>query len=278
MTINSLLSLFVPDRQNNHKAWLVHNYSLWAVTVFVFGLQLMWWQPWNDRLQVLGQETGYSAAEVIALSNQARQSHGIANVTVDQRLMQAAQAKAEDMFAFNYWDHYSPSKRAPWKFILDAGYPYLYAGENLARNYHTAQAVVQAWLDSPSHRENLLNPQFKHIGVAVAQGRIADKDSLVVVQFLAAPMAVGDQTGQEPEFKVAGLVEAATGKIDWSKWWQNPYFTTKELAGLVILVLAVLLSVDAWVVWHIRKLPRISAEYWSHMLFLLFLGYLSWYF
>ncbi|MDP2632519.1 MAG: CAP domain-containing protein, partial [Candidatus Curtissbacteria bacterium] len=97
--------------------------------------------------QILGTIT-FSADQIISLTNQKRAENGLSALSYNGQLAQAASAKASDMLANNYWAHTSPSGRTPWSFITAAGYKYVYAGENLARDFDDAGSVVNAWMNS----------------------------------------------------------------------------------------------------------------------------------
>lgn len=127
-----------------------------------------------------------STERLVQLANQARSSAGIPPLTVDNRLVQAAEAKGHHMFEHQYWAHYAPDGTSPWFFILQAGYNYIYAGENLAKDFITADAVHEAWMNSPSHRENILNPHYKNIGIAAIEGTLFDTQTTIVVQMFGA--------------------------------------------------------------------------------------------
>jgi len=94
------------------------------------------------------------------------------------------------MLAKNYWAHSSPDGTTPWVFIKNAGYEYLYAGENLARGFSSASDVVNAWMNSKAgHRENLLSPNYDDVGFAVVTGTLAGDETILVVQELGRRMA-----------------------------------------------------------------------------------------
>ena len=124
----------------------------------------------------------FSAEQIIDLTNAKREKNNQPALIQNSLLTKAAQNKVQDMFANNYWAHTSQKGRTPWSFITNAGYRYLYAGENLARDFHNASSVVDAWMNSPSHRANLLDSNFKEIGVAVASGDFDGRESILVVQ------------------------------------------------------------------------------------------------
>jgi len=138
--------------------------------------------------QILGQVT-FSADQIIALTNGKRAQSGLGALSFNSQLSQAAVSKAQDMYAADYWAHNSPSGKTPWSFISASGYRYLYAGENLARDFSDAQSVVEAWMASPSHRSNILDDHFREIGVAVASGDLEGREVILVVQMFGTPVS-----------------------------------------------------------------------------------------
>lgn len=131
----------------------------------------------TGKVAVKGASTAMSAKtaagssaitdQLFSLVNQQRAQNGLAPLARDPRLDASAAAKCQDMVAKNYWAHVSPSGEQPWQFIQDQGVSYSSAGENLATGYDTAQLIVNAWMNSPEHRTNILNPAFNYVGYAV---------------------------------------------------------------------------------------------------------------
>lgn len=107
------------------------------------------------------------------LVNQERTSRGLNPLNVNGSLDSAAQKKSTDMIKRNYFEHYAYGL-SPWVFIQNENYDYLYAGENLAMDFNTAEGMVSAWMASPSHRKNILNPDFNEMGVGVVKGEFKD--------------------------------------------------------------------------------------------------------
>lgn len=166
--------------------------------------------------QILGAVT-FSADQIISLTNVKRSENGLGQVTANQLLANAAAAKAANMFSENYWAHNSPSGKTPWTFIQAAGYKYVYAGENLARDFTDAQSVVNAWMNSPSHKSNLLDKNFKEIGVAVANGNLTGQEGILVVQMfgsglsqIPAPLA---QASPSPVAVASPTSQAVAGNV-----------------------------------------------------------------
>lgn len=121
------------------------------------------------------------------LTNRHRQEKLLAQLTPNQKLAQAAQWKAEDMAAKGYFAHISPEGVAPWYWIDKADYRFGCAGENLAVNFIDSKDVTDAWMNSPSHRENILNNNFTEIGIGMAQGSYQGQKTTFVVQMFGRP-------------------------------------------------------------------------------------------
>lgn len=122
------------------------------------------------------------------LVNQERTIRGIIQLDINYSLDSAAQKKSTDMITRNYFDHYAYGL-SPWVFIKNENYDYLYAGENLAMDFDTAEGMVSAWMASSSHRKNILNPDFNEMGVGVVKGEFVDnsghRDTTMVTNVFA---------------------------------------------------------------------------------------------
>ena len=157
----TLRHLFVPHTSNNQKAKLLHSESLFFIAVGLIAFQLILGFGHKIFPQVLGYAADISPSEVIRLTNVQRADNGLNPLTESSILDSAALAKGNDMLAKGYWAHFAPDGTTPWSFFLKFGYKYSYAGENLARDFGDASSAVDAWMNSPSHRENMLNPNYR---------------------------------------------------------------------------------------------------------------------
>lgn len=128
------------------------------------------------------------SAVLVDLTNTDRVERGVRQLVVNDTLTRAAQAKADDMARRGYFAHFDAEGRAPWDWMRDAGYEYKFAGENLAIQFSDSADVVRAWLNSPTHRENLLDNRFTEVGIAVAQGLYEGKPTIFVVQMFGTPL------------------------------------------------------------------------------------------
>jgi len=123
---------------------------------------------------------------IIGLVNQERENNNLDPLFLNANLSQAAEAKAQDMLANNYFAHTSPQGKTPWHWIEKAKYRYKHAGENLAMGFSGVEEEHQAWMNSTTHKQNILNERYQEIGVAVAEGVINDRNTTIVVQEFGA--------------------------------------------------------------------------------------------
>lgn len=121
--------------------------------------------------------------EIIKLTNLERAQESRPALTLSPALEKAALAKVQDMLEGQYFSHTSPSGKKAWDFILAQNYDYAFAGENLAINFSSPDKALAAWLSSPTHRQNILDEDFKEIGLAVTQGVIDGQQTSVIAEF-----------------------------------------------------------------------------------------------
>lgn len=188
----------VPHKQNHYHPRMLRPIGLSIVIAALLFVNLAYNYTAAKQIQVLGYATSISASEVISLSNSERTSRGVAALTYNAKLTQAAQAKAQDMFANDYWAHNSPSGKTPWSFISGAGYAYTTAGENLAKNFNTSAGVVSGWMNSSGHKANILNSSFTETGVAAVNGVLDGLETTLVVAMYAAPQAAAPPPAPKP--------------------------------------------------------------------------------
>jgi len=110
------------------------------------------------------------ATQVVKLVNAERAKGGLSALTSDALLTRVATDKAKDMYDKNYFDHQSPTYGSPFDMMRAYGVQYSYAGENIAKGQRSPEEVMTAWMNSEGHRQNIMNPNFKKIGVAYYNG------------------------------------------------------------------------------------------------------------
>jgi hypothetical protein len=122
----------------------------------------------NPTGKVLSYATSMSVSGLLTATNSERANNNVATLSLNSKLDAAAQAKAEDMAARNYWSHNTPEGNPPWVFVTAQGYQYQKLGENLATGFSDEQSTISGWMASPPHRENLLDPAFSEVGFGYA--------------------------------------------------------------------------------------------------------------
>jgi hypothetical protein len=179
--------LFIPRWSNNQRSRILHPKGL-SVIVGIFllnhSLRLL---VANIPGLVLGFSSSITIEQVIHETNQKRSEAGLTALTQNPKLKAAAFAKAQDMFSQDYWAHISPTGTQPWYFIRNQGYSYQSAGENLARDFSNSSDMMNAWMGSASHRENILNSKYQDIGIAVVDGTLQGVETRLVVQMFGTP-------------------------------------------------------------------------------------------
>ena len=136
---------------------------------------------------VLQRIIPFDSREIISETNKARVTQGLSALIPNAELDFAAERKLNDMISNGYFAHISPQGVSPWFWITKTGYEYTYAGENLALGFINPKATVTAWLDSSSHRKNLLNKNYTEIGVATGNANLVGIDGILVVQMFGRP-------------------------------------------------------------------------------------------
>ena len=117
---------------------------------------------------VLAYASSMSVSGLLSSTNQKRADNGAPALSLNSKLNAAAQAKANDMASRNYWSHNTPEGNPPWVFVDAQGYAYQKIGENLAAGFTSESATVTGWMNSPSHKANMLDIAFKEVGFGYA--------------------------------------------------------------------------------------------------------------
>ena len=131
-------------------------------------------------------------SEIVSLTNTERTQNKVVTLAESPALDRAAQAKANDMAQKGYFSHVSPDGTEPWAWISESGYNFQYAGENLAVRFVDSGDVVRAWMASPSHRANMVKPEYRNIGVGIAEGMYKGQPATFVVQYFGATFGAGE--------------------------------------------------------------------------------------
>lgn len=212
--LKRLKDLFIPHEGNNYRPDLLERVSVGIMLVLVLlsfamaNLQALLW---------IGSDWLVSTilpAVIVDLTNDERDTEDLTPLTRNAVLDAAATRKAEDMAEQEYFAHYSPSGVSPWYWFDQAGYDYLHAGENLAVHFTESSEVVEAWMDSPTHRANIMNGQYAEIGVGTARGEYKGRPTIYVVQLFGTPrgsaVAGASDASRESEITIEKVAETET--------------------------------------------------------------------
>jgi hypothetical protein len=204
---------FIPNKKNKFHPLALRPVGLMVFLAIFVTIPFLYNITSAKQAQVLGYATNISVADVNTLSNQERINNGLPALNLDSQLTSAAQAKAADMFADDYWAHVAPDGVTPWSFIYAAGYNYSAAGENLAKDFNTSAGVVNAWMASSEHRANILNTNYKDAGYAVVNGVLLGSETTLVVAMYgvrAAPVQPAPATTTTSTSSPKAVAKAST--------------------------------------------------------------------
>ena len=207
-----LKKYFIPHQENNFKPHILQR----AAVLTMLFLVLMSFAITNiQALLLVSSNTFLSSilpAVIVDITNETRESEDLNILTRNATLDFAAQAKAEHMAEYEYFAHNSPDGITPWHWFDQVGYSYSSAGENLAVHFTDSQELVDAWMESPGHRENILDDQYTEIGIGTAKGEYKGFPTIFVVQMFGRPATV--IATPDPTPSVASAVEVPVEVIE----------------------------------------------------------------
>lgn len=257
--------LFIPKEENNFRAKALHINFLTAYLILALFLTFSFRSSGNN---VLGYATDITVTKLFDLTNQERAKNNILPLTYNEQLSEAASKKAQDMFDKNYWAHFGTNGTTPWQFIIGSGYQYEFAGENLAKNFMFSQGVVDAWMNSQSHKENLLRKDYKDVGFAIVNGMLNGEQTTLVVQMFGTP-----QTSSSAKFiknNTPQQIQAVPPQQNvLSKTDQQPfnfYYASFNLNILFIVFLLLALALDFYFASKM-KILKVGGKNIAHFMF-----------
>lgn len=182
----SFRDYFIPNKCNNYKPKALRPkrllfYGLSAVVTKLIVVAVFVSVPLTA---LLTPDLLYSEGrKIINLTNEIRQNLGVGLLTESQKLDEAAMYKVEDMLVGQYFAHTSPSGTRLSDWMKKVGYNYAFGGENLAIGFEDASGVIEAWKKSPTHYANMIDPDFKEIGVGAISGQYNQYDTVLIAQY-----------------------------------------------------------------------------------------------
>lgn len=273
---------FLPLEKNNHRAALLRtNTLLILIAFYLFNHSLIKFIS-VAKPGILGYSSEITVQKVIDQTNKKRQELGLTPLKYNSLLSQSATKKAQDMFTNNYWAHTSPTGTTPWDFIKSIGYKYSAAGENLARDFYDTDSLIKAWMNSPTHRDNIVNSKYQEIGIGVVNGTLGGVKTTLVVQHFGTPLIAVLPESQEkiPEKKLEKQEEVITPEIPevislpqtpevlaQEKKLINPLTLNKIISLILFGLIIVVLFIDGFVTLKNNHL-RLTGSNIGHIGFL----------
>ena len=220
-----LRDLFIPHQGNDYAPHALQKIAAGAlvlmvlVTFAIANLQSMLWVTSDWMVSTI------LPAVVVEETNQERASGALGTLKRNPVLDRAATLKAEHMAAEGYFAHYSPEGVSPWHWFNVTDYNFAHAGENLAVHFTDSSQVVSAWMESPTHRANIMNGQYEEIGIGVAEGTFEGFETIFVVQLFGTPVtaaeaaptvasATTDESAPAAPTVTLGVEEAVVAEVD----------------------------------------------------------------
>jgi Cysteine-rich secretory protein family len=179
--------LLLPTEANDHTPHLLQRTAMVGMFVMIMlsfaavNAQTLFWQSSQWLVGTV------LPAVVVDLTNAERIELSAPLLSRSAKLDEAARLKAEHMAKNEYFAHHSPDGVSPWYWFEQVAYRYAHAGENLAIHFKDSDAVIAAWMDSPTHRANIANSKYTEIGVGTAKGSFEGHQTVFVVQLFGTP-------------------------------------------------------------------------------------------
>lgn len=179
---------FIPNEENEFKPLFLRGKNVLFIILFILFLNffaLFFLTPiFSGKIDNLA---AVLPSVLVLKANEERKNIGENEFIVNEKLVLAAQMKADDMAKKGYFSHISPEGKDPWYWFDKAQYKYEIAGENLAVNFVDSNDVHNAWMNSPTHKENIIRQGFTEIGIATSKGEYKGKKAVFVAQYFAKP-------------------------------------------------------------------------------------------
>jgi hypothetical protein len=188
--INWFKKHFIPHAGNDHHPHFLRIENIRLMIVIIFVIELgVFSLPFLPAINFAGNSYLASVLPSVLdeLTNQNRQAQNLNILTVNPVLNRVAELKAKDMAEKSYFAHTSPEGKSPWYWFNQAGYKYEFAGENLAVDFTDSKDVTLAWMNSPTHKANIVKSTYTEMGTGVATGTLDGKQTIFVAQVFGRP-------------------------------------------------------------------------------------------
>jgi hypothetical protein len=272
---HNLSHFFIPQEKNNFRAGILKNGFLFMLmSLYLLNHSLIKYFS-LIKPGVLGYSSEITAQKVFDQTNQQRTNLGLNSLKYNSLLSESATKKANDMFANNYWAHTSPSGTTPWNFFQSVDYQYSLAGENLARDFYDTESLLKAWMNSPTHKDNIINPKYQEIGIGVVNGTLGGIKTTLVVQHFGTPVtATSKIENNNPDLVTPSLdetnivIESNPNILSESQTRPiNPLTLTKIFGFAIFGLIISVLFIDGYITLK-KGIHRMTGSSVAHIGFL----------
>lgn len=224
--VESLRHFFIPHPGNNHKPHFFKEHVILSMLIGSIFLLIISYTSYRV-LRTTEAGRAIVASILIDLTNEVRKDNNLPPLKPNLLLQHAAILKGSDMRDKKYFSHTGPEGTAPWHWISLAGYHFSHAGENLALNFKSSTEIEKAWLDSPKHRNNILDARYEDIGIGIIEGTEEFIPVVFTVQMFGKQL-------QGKEMEVPSTIH----------WYEIIFFNLSTYVTTIYKILAVILTIE----------------------------------
>lgn len=178
-----MFALYLPRQAQTH-----YSSRRGLATLGLVLIAVMLFNAFAAPISVSASSSDLAVTSLLDKHNDERKQFNLPALKFNPVLAISAQRKAQAMLASNCWSHYCPDGKEPWDFFHDAGYAYFVAGENLAEGFYDVEDVMTAWMNSPTHRDNILRKDYEEVGFGIVQGTYQGRaNNIIITVHFATP-------------------------------------------------------------------------------------------
>jgi len=261
---------FIPQERNNYRASILKpNFLLLLLVAYLLNQSAIKTLT-IAKPGILGYSSEITAQKVFDQTNIERQKDELSPLIYSETLSKSAKAKAQDMFANDYWSHNSPQGKTPWTFFDAVGYKYSVAGENLAKDFPDTDSLMKAWMASPTHKANIVHTRYQEIGIAVVNGTIGGIKTTLVVQHFGTPLGASITSKNTIPQPSEEVVQSSNILGKTNQPLISPLTLSKIFGSVIFIGLAIVLFVDGFVTVK-KNVHRFTGSTVGHISFLIFI-------
>ncbi len=242
---------FIPHKHNNHKPHFLRSKNIRFLALSILLIEICFLTiPTLKIIDYISNNfTALVLPTVLAdLTNINREKINLPSLTVNETLNTVASMKAQDMAAKGYFAHISPEGKEPWFWFDKAGYKYEYAGENLAIDFTDSEDVTLAWMNSPTHKANIIKHAYTEMGTGIATGTYEGNPTVFVAQVYAKPLtnnvpitasiaSVESNTGENDKIKGATIEKVDDLK---SSKFERTISSPRHIINIILIIISIL--------------------------------------